>query len=346
MLSDRMAGRNDRGGAGRTLVIALLVLVVVAAAGGLGYRYATGASGPSRPVTVDIPDGATAADVGDILQEAGVIRWGVAFRVAAGFEGIESTLQAGTYDLRTNMTVTQVLDALRGGPVSDTVTITFPEGLEVREVADLAASDLGLDPAAVEQAATSGAFTLPPYLPPGTGTVEGFLFPKTYEFPPEADADLIIDRLLQQFQQEAEGLPWQEAPKLGLTPYDVVIVASLVEREARVPADRPKIAAVIYNRIRRGMPLQIDATVQYALQEDNRILTFSDYKVASPYNTYLHPGLPPTPIASPGLASLRAALQPAPVDHLYFVVVDEQTGRHGFARTYQEFLRLKDRAGL
>lgn len=341
-----MAGRDDRGSAGRSRVITLLALVVVAAGAGLGYRYATGASGPSRPVTVDVPDGATAADVGDILQEAGVIRSALAFRIAAGFEGVESTLQAGTYDLRTNMTVAQVLDALRGGPVSDTVTITFPEGLEVREVADLAASDLGLDPAAVEQAATSGAFTLPPYLPPGTGTVEGFLFPKTYEFPPEADADQIIDRLLQQFELEAEGLPWQQTGELGLTPYEVVIVASLVEREARVPADRPKIAAVIYNRLREGMPLQIDATVQYALQEGNRPLTFQDYEVASPYNTYLHPGLPPTPIASPGLASLRAALDPAPVDHLYFVVVDEQTGRHGFARTYQEFLRLKEQAGL
>ncbi|HEV3474752.1 MAG TPA: endolytic transglycosylase MltG, partial [Actinomycetota bacterium] len=101
-----------------------------------------------------------------------------------------------------------------------------------------------------------------------------------------------------------------------------------------------------YNRLRRDMPLQIDATVQYALQEGNRPLTFDDYKVPSPYNTYLHPGLPPTPIASPGLASLRAALQPAPVDHLYFVVVDEETGRHGFADTYQEFLKLKAQAGL
>ncbi|HEV3474317.1 MAG TPA: endolytic transglycosylase MltG, partial [Actinomycetota bacterium] len=231
-----MAGGDARGGAGRGILITLLVLVVLAAGVGVGYRYATGASGPSDPVAVDIPDGATAADVGDILQEAGVIRWGLAFRVAAGFEGVESALQAGTYDLRTNMTVEQALDALRAGPAEETVTVTFPEGLEVREVADVAASDLGLDPAAVEQAATSGAFTLPPYLPPGTGTVEGFLFPKTYEFPPEADADHVIDRLLQQFELEADGLPWQAAEKLGLSPYEVVIVASLVEREARVPA--------------------------------------------------------------------------------------------------------------
>ena len=341
-----MAGRNDRGSAGRGLVITLLVAVVLAAAAGVGYRYATGASGPSRPVSVEIPSGATAAAVGEILQDAGVIRWGFAFRIAAGLEDVESAIQAGTYELRTNMTVAQALNSLQTGPTPNTVTVTFPEGLELREVADLAAQDLGLDPASVEQAATSGAFTLPPYLPEGTGTVEGFLFPKTYEFPPEADADHVIDRLLQQFEVEAQGLPWPRARSLGLTPYEVVTVASLVEREARVAADRGKIAAVIYNRLNRNMPLQIDATVQYALAEEDRRLTFEDYEVESPYNTYLHPGLPPTPIASPGLASLRAALQPAPVDDLYFVVVDEETGRHGFAETYQEFLQLKARAGL
>ena len=346
MLGQHMAGRSDRGRAGRGLVISLLAVVVLAAAAGVGYRYATGASGPSRPVTIEIPEGSTAADVGDLLQEAGVIRWGFAFRIAAGLEDVASAIQAGTYRLRTNMTVSQALDSLQTGPTPNTVTITFPEGLELREVADLAARDLGLDPASVEQAGTSGAFTLPPYLPPGTGTVEGFLFPKTYEFPPEADADQVIDRLLQQFEVEADGLPWTRARQLGLSPYEVVTVASLVEREARLPADRGKIAGVIYNRLERNMPLQIDATVQYALHEQNRPLTFEDYEVESPYNTYLHPGLPPTPIASPGLASLRAALEPAPIDDLYFVVVDEETGRHGFAETYQEFLRLKAQAGL
>jgi len=316
-------------------------------AGGFGiYRYATGASGPSRPVAVEIPTGATSSDVGELLERQGVIRSSLAFRISAQLRGFGSDIQAGAYDLVTNMTIPDVFDVLEGGPLVDTVSLTVPEGLEVGEVAGEAGT-IGLDAEAFRRAATSGRFSLPPYLPEGAETVEGFLFPKTYEFSTEGlDEESVIERLLAQFVEEAESLDWGRAEDLGLTPYEVVIVASLVEREARVPGDRRKIAAVIYNRLREEMPLQIDATVQYALPEDNRELTFEDYEFDSPYNTYLHRGLPPTPIASPGLASLQAALEPADADYLYFLVVDQETGRHAFAETYDEFLRLKEDAGL
>jgi UPF0755 protein len=344
-----MAGRGAhraRGGAGRgTLIVVLVVVVLVTGAFGL-YRYATGASGPSRPVAVEIPSGATAADVGDLLERRDVVRSSLAFRLSAQLRGYGSDIQAGAYQLLTNMTIPEVFDTLEAGPVLDTVTLTVPEGLEVRQVADQAGT-LGLDPSAFLQAASSGRYAAPPYLPPGADTVEGFLFPKTYEFSTDGlDEEVVIDRLLAQFEEEATTLDWSRAEDLGLSQYEVVTVASLVEREARIPEDRPKIAAVIYNRLREGMPLQIDATVQYALPEGNRELTFEDYEIDSPYNTYLHPGLPPTPIASPGLDSLRAALEPADADYLYFVVVDPETGRHAFADTYQEFLRLKEQAGL
>jgi UPF0755 protein len=341
-----MGAHRARGSAGRGLLAFLLVLILLTSGAFAFYRYATGASGPSRPVAVEIPMGATASDVGRILQSAGVVRSDLAFRLVAGFQGVGASLQAGSYDLRTNMTVRQALSALEAGPLVETVTLTIPEGLEIREVADRVGDTLELDPGSFEQAATNGEHSLPPYLPDGTGTVEGFLFPKTYELDPEADAEQVIATLLDQFDEEAATLDWRSAEKLGLAPYEVVIVASLIEREARAASDRPKIAAVIYNRLREGMALQIDATVQYALEEPNRLLTLEDLEVDSPYNTYLHPGLPPTPIASPGLASLEAALDPADVDYLYFVVVDPETGAHRFAETYQEFLRLKQRAGL
>lgn len=342
-----MAGRHRfRGRAGRGLLIFLLVLVLAGTGVAVAYRYATGASGPSRPVTVEVPDGATAEEVGGILEDSGVIRSSLGFRVVAQIRGLGSSLQAGTYQLATNMTVSEVLDALAAGPAAETVMATFPEGLEVEEAAAVASEHLGLDQEAFRSAATSGEFALPPYLPSGVGTVEGFLFPKTYEFPAEVDERAVIARLLAQFEEEAATLDWSRAEDLGLSPYEMVVVASLIEREARIPADRAKISAVIHNRLREEMPLQIDATVQYALPEDNRLLTEEDYEVDSPYNTYLYQGLPPTPIASPGLASLRAALEPADADFLYFVVVDQESGRHGFAETYQEFLRLKDRAGL
>jgi UPF0755 protein len=342
-----MTGRHrSRGRAGRGLLIFLLVLVLAGTGVAVAYRYATGASGPSRPVTVEVPDGATAEDVGTILEDAGVVRSSLAFRLVAQLRGVGSSLQAGVYELRSNMTVSEALDSLEGGPVVETVTATFPEGLELKEAAAVASENLGISEKAFQAAATSGEFVLPPYLPDGTGTVEGFLFPKTYEFPSRVDERAVISRLLSQFEAEAATLDWSRAEDLGLSPYEVVVAASLIEREARIPADRAKISAVIHNRLREGMPLQIDATVQYALPEDNRLLTEEDYEVESPYNTYLHQGLPPTPIASPGLASLRAALEPADVGYLYFLVIDEETGRHAFAETYEEFLRLKDQAGL
>jgi UPF0755 protein len=342
-----MAGRHrSRGRAGRGLLIFLLVLALAGTGVIVAYRYATGASGPSHPVTVEVPEGATAEDVGAVLEDAEVIRSALGFRVAAQVRGVGSSIQAGAYPLRTNMTVSEALDALDAGPATETVTATFPEGLELGEVAAVASESLGVDPGAFRDAATSGRFELPPYLPPDMESVEGFLFPKTYEFPAPVEEQAVIGRLLDQFEQEASTLDWSLAGDLGLSPYEVVVVASLIEREARIPGDRTKISAVIHNRLREEMPLQIDATIQYALPEDNRILTEEDYQYESPYNTYLHQGLPPTPIASPGLASLQAALSPADVDYLYFVVTDPDTGRHGFAATYEEFLRLKEQAGL
>ncbi len=276
-----MAGRGAhraRGGAGRGALILLLVLVVLAA-GAFGlYRYATGASGPARPAAVEIAEGATAADVGELLEDRGVIRSALAFRISAELRGFGSDIQAGAYELTTNMPISEVFEVLELGPLVETVSLTVPEGLEVREVATQAGQALGVDPGAFERAAASGDYVLEPYLPEGTETIEGFLFPKTYEFGTDGlDEEAVIDRLLAQFEEEAGTLDWSRADDLGMTHYEVVIVASLIEREARVPQDRSKIAAVIHNRLREGMPLQIDATVQYALPEANRELTFVDY---------------------------------------------------------------------
>jgi UPF0755 protein len=327
--------------------LVVLLAVVVLAAGALAlYRYAGGASGPTRPVALEIAEGSTATDVGRLLEEQGVIRSAMAFRISAQLRGFGSDIQAGAYDLTTNMPIERVFEVLEAGPVVEAVSLTIPEGLELPEVAATVES-LGLDPQRFERVATSGGYALEPYLPEGTEMLEGFLFPKTYEFGTEGlDEEVVIERLLAQFESEVAGLDWSRTEDHGLTHYETVILASLIEREARVPEDRAKISAVIHNRLAEGMPLQIDATVQYALPEPNRELTFEDYEYESPYNTYLHPGLPPTPIASPGLASLEAALNPADADFLYFVVIDPDTGRHAFAETYEEFLRLREQAGV
>jgi UPF0755 protein len=325
------------------LVLFLVLVLLVAGAGGF-YVWSTGASGESRPVAVEIPEGATASQIAELLEGKGVIRSGFAFRLVARFRGLESSIDAGRYVLQTNMRLGEALDLLKEGPIVETFTVTIPEGLRLEQVASRVSKELGLNGKRFLTAAESGQHSLPPYLPEGTPTVEGFLFPKTYEFVTDVTEEQVIERLLEQFGDEAGTLDWTRAEQLGLDPYEVVIVASLIEREARVDNERPKVASVIYNRLDQEMLLQIDATVEYALPEHKSRLTYEDYEYPSPYNTYLNPGLPPGPIASPSLASLRAALQPADTDFLFYLVVDPGTGRHEFAETYQEFLKLKAQA--
>jgi UPF0755 protein len=333
-----MARRGTRSrGAARSATILVLLLVVLG--GGIGaFLWAGEASGPTRPVAVQIPEGSAASEVADILSDAGVIRSGLAFSISARLRGLSADLQAGRYTLTTNMEVDDALDVLERGPLSaEVVEVTFPEGLELREVAQITAESLGVSAQAFVKRAESGEYSLPPYLPEGTDTMEGFLFPKTYEMPANASVEQVIATLFGQFEAEVQELPWDRAKSLGVSPYEVVIVASMIEREARVDSDRSKVAAVIYNRLDDGMRLQIDATVQYAIPGENRILTFDDYEYPSPYNTYLHGGLPPTPVAQPGLASLEAALNPADVDYLYYLLVEENTGRHEFFESEAEF---------
>lgn len=333
---------------GARVFLALFLLLLLLSVGALGfYLWAAGASGPQRPVRIEVREGATSSDVAALLSENGVIRSSLMFRVMVRLRGLGSSIGVGEYEFRTNLPLGEALDILEAGPLpEETVALTIPEGFRVEQVAERVEEDLGIPSEEFVSQATGGDHALPPFLPRPRPTVEGFLFPSTYEFPADEppSPEQVIGRLLEQFETEASALPWRRAGELGLTRYEVVIVASLIEREAGVPGDRRKVSAVIHNRLDRGMRLQIDATVQYALPEHKERLTFEDYEYESPYNTYLIDGLPPTPIASPGLASLRAALRPADADYLYYVVVDAETGRHAFTASYEEFLRLKEEA--
>jgi len=335
--------RERRRGLVVLLTIVILLVALVASAAGY-WTWGTGASGPRTKLVVTIPAGATGGEVADLLSERGVIRSTRAFKILARFRGFSGGFQAGTYtNLTTNMPVEDALDALKKGPLpKETLQGLFPEGFTVRQTAERAREHLGIPIADFVKSATSGKWSLSRYLPKGTKTVEGFLFPKKYEFKAGVTADEVIERLLAQFRLEVRDFPLANYRRLGLKrAYDVVIVASMIEREARFQEDRPKIARVIYNRLAKGMPLQIDATVQYALGAW-KPLTLADLKFESPYNTYLHQGLPPTPIASPGAASLEAALSPAKGKWLYYVVTDAQ-GHHEFTDSYDEFLRLREK---
>lgn len=334
---------RSRSRALRMLLLLFLVLVLLGAGAGGFYVWATGASGPRDRVVVEIPEGITASEVGDILVDRDVIRSAFVFRVMSKLRDFGATLQAGQYELTTNMPLPEALDVLEAGPLPEPVQdVTIPEGFRVTQIAERVARDLGVSRSEFLRLAESGTYVLDPYLPDGIRTVEGFLFPKTYQFPLEIGAEAVLERLLDQFEREVDALPWERVRSLGVSPYEAVIIASMIEREARVPEDRRKIAAVIYNRLEAGMLLQIDATVLYALPEHTNP-TLEDLAFDSPYNTYLYPGLPPTPIASPGFVSLEAALRPVDADYLFYVLIDCD-GTHGFSETIEEHNALKARA--
>jgi UPF0755 protein len=251
--------------------------------------------------------------------------------------GKEDQIRTGSFELTTGMTLEAALEVLTTPPPEvPTVELVIPEGFRLTQIAERVHEDLGLSAKRFLKEVQSGRYVLPPYLPAGTETPEGFLFPKSYEFVEEGlTARLVATRLLDQFGTEAEALPFDRTEQLGVTPYELVTIASMIEEEARLDKDRRLIAGVIYNRLKIGMALGIDATLLYDDPTPDGELSSSDLEYDSPYNTRIHAGLPPTPIASPGEKSLRAALQPADTEFLYYVLCGED-GHHRFARTLAE----------
>lgn len=289
---------------------------------------------PGEEIVLVIPEGASTAKIGELLEAEGVIasarvwRWYMKVKGAGGF-------QAGRYSLATNQALGDVIDALSEGPEIRFDRITIPEGFTVEQIAARFGGIPRFDAATVQRLATSGAIRSH-YQPVGVRTLEGLLFPDTYYIDQREDEAAIVRRMVQGLDDTVADLGYDRAPqRVGLTPYETIIVASLIEREARVPEDRAKISRVIHNRLARGMRLQIDATVLYALGSHKDRVLYSDLEVDSPYNTYRISGLPPTPIAVPGRAALEAALNPAAGSWLYYVVIDA-SGRHGFATTAAE----------
>jgi UPF0755 protein len=217
------------------------------------------------------------------------------------------------------MGASAVVARLEMPPDARTVRVVIPEGLIATQIAErVQATGLGVSAAAYLGEERTGQFTAGfiEGRPPGA-PLEGMLFPDTYDVPVGASAHDVVAQQLEAFT--AKALPMVGAPPQGLTPYQAVVLASIVEREARLPADRPMVAGVLYNRLVRGMDLQVDASVIYGVGVTDRAPTSDELKHDTPYNTYLHRGLPPTPISNPGLASLEAAAHPVPSNYLYYV---------------------------
>ena len=327
------------------LLAYLLVLVVLFGGFGVYLLAQTRGSGRGAAVSVTIPVGASTSTIASQLAKAGVIRSAWLFRILARWRGIASSLKPGIYSLRTHMSYSAVFSVLQKGPAVTFIRVTIPEGLTVGQIADIVRDKLGI-PVAMFLAAVRDPAARPDIVPSTAHDLEGALFPDTYFFTDKTNAQQIVQRLSDAFSAKTSGVDFSAAARFGVTPYQALVVASLIEREGKVPGDRSKIASVIYNRLRRHMRLELDATVQYAIYlktgaMPNRI-TVDDLSISSPYNTYSIPGLPPAPIASPGLASIQAAVTPANTNYLYYVLsTDGRT--HCFATTYDEFLAYKNR---
>jgi UPF0755 protein len=290
-------------------------------------------------VGVVIPEGASLGDISELLEDRGVVSSSSFFQLRARLAGRSGDLKPGRYTLARDMSFMAVLDRLEQGLPPNVVQVTIPEGRSRREVAPLVKRLRGNY---VKATRRNPALDPRDYKARGARSLEGFLFPATYELKKGARVRKLVDQQLAAFKRNFETVDLGYARRKNLTPYDVLIIASLIEREAAVAKERPIIASVIYNRLRDGLRLDIDATVRFVTGNWTRPLRVSELQNPSPYNTRVHAGLPPGPIGSPGLASLKAAARPARTDYIFYVAAVCGNGKHRFASTDAEFQRYVD----
>lgn len=344
---------DNRTSARRTKwILAVLGSLAIALAGGgfYIYRCLQPAEASGQTVRVTIPQGTGTRQISAILQEKGLIRNAAVFSCYLKIIGQGSRFQAGVYDMKPGMPLEEIIGKLNRGDVAreEMIRFTIPEGFTLQQIAERLGG-LGIVDATtfMEEAdhypgTLSGAAANIPDEPALRHRLEGYLFPETYELKKDSTGVDIISRMLSELDKKLASLPpdWREQLKSrGITFHQMMTVASLVEREVALNEERPIVAGVIYNRLELGMPLQIDATVQYLLDKPKDRLLEKDLEIESPYNTYRHTGLPPGPIASPSLASIRAALYPQKTPYLYYVTKKDGSKGHLFAVTYEEHKR-------
>lgn len=291
---------------------------------------------PGLSVTIEIPSGSTGQDIGAILTAQGVVRSALEFEVAVRNVDAAQRLQAGTYELTTLMDPADVVAELVSGPAASVYRVTVIEGLRVEEILVALAERTGNEYEDFEDALLDGSVSTSLVELPEEPTLqdwEGLLFPDTYEFSRTAAPAAILQRMASTMEQRVNSVDWSTWEALGYTPYQGIVLASLIETEVLLDEERPIVSSVIHNRLAEGMKLDIDATVLYAL--GTRDIAEFDREFDSPYNTYVVAGLPPTPIASPSRASLEAAAAPEDTPYFYYVLSDNE-GHHAFAETLDE----------
>lgn len=353
MSPDRGVRRADPATRRRTLsgvVVGVVALVLVAVPLFAAWQmlFVAERDVPAgQPVQVEIREGSGTAEIGAVLARAGVIDNAAMFRVRARLQGVDDELRPGVYDLHTGMSYPSVLERLLEGPPLDYVTVTIPEGFTVEQIAVRFEELVGIPATDFKALALGGAAEFSPERPyladVYEGSLEGYLFPKTYRVLAGASARDVIEMMLDQFDSELAAVDLSAAAARGLSLHETVTLASMIERETRIADERVLVSSVIHNRLAIGMHLEIDATIEYVIKKNRPRLLNRDLKVESPFNTYKYAGLPPGPIASPGLASLQAAVAPAQTDYMYYVLTSKD-GSHTFCVTLEEFLIAKEKS--
>ncbi|MCE2735292.1 MAG: endolytic transglycosylase MltG [Ilumatobacteraceae bacterium] len=333
-----------------TMVVATVLLL--GAAGWWTIHQLNPSGDPGAPVNFTINDGDTMSSVASRLDADGIIANATLFRWYASTKG-NITLVPGYYALKPGDNAGNIIEALSTPPAQTFVSVTFPEGMTIAQMGERLSSKLTFMSQADFVAAATDGSIVSDLLPKGVTSLEGLLFPDTYQVSGDGSEARVVSTMAGMMQRVARQVDLKSGAKIrGFSQYEILIIASLIEREAKVPEDRAKIAQVIYNRLAEKMKLEIDASVKYGLDPE---MTWTEMKATDhPYNTYIYPGLPPTPIANPGRASIQAALAPSgpppktdeacvglpageKCRYLYYVLADK-TGRHVFATTYEQHL--------
>ena len=320
------------------ITIVLLILLAV------GYVYIQ--IGPynknsKKDILVEIPNGATLTKVSSILEENKLIKNKVLFKVVSKFKEDNNGVKAGKYLLSQKYSNSEILDILISGKTyNDGIKVTIPEGSTYKEVIKYLTNKKIGKAEVYEELINNPKEFYDKYKfldEKDITTLEGFLYPDTYYFEKDMSEKDVISAMLKRFSEVYTPELKEKQKKMGLTLQQVINMASIIEKEAVKDVDRPKIAGVFYNRLEIGMPLQSDATIQYIFDERKHIVSYSDLKIDSPYNSYLNKGLPPTPISNPGIKSIEAALEPEDNDYLYFVATVD--GGNNYSKTYDEHLK-------
>ena len=316
----------------------IVLVLIFFCLGSVIYKLTQPVTSPvGETFVITVKSGMAAKDIGELLYQQGAIKNVFIFHAVAKMQGMANSLQAGDYVINKNMTVQQIVSMLAKGQTLYQ-QITVPEGYTVEQIAKLIQEKQLGSAEKFKMLAQQG--TPYPYMtnqnPDVMYKAEGYLFPDTYQITKGATEEQLLSMMTSQFDKEFSGSMRARASEIGLPVKDVIILASLVEKEAQIELDRPVIAGVFLNRLHQGMPLQSCATIQYILGYPKVELSVQDTEISSSYNTYQHMGLPPGPIANPGIAAINAVLYPRQTDFLYFVA--DKQGAHHFSKTYEEHL--------